>query len=149
MVRTDSFSSVPPHIQPPMAQVPSAIRELISLVPAMFMYSSMVILLFSLIGDHHIFWPSQCALATVLSNFCLAVQSSDQLSRQFDAELRPAIAVGTQLRAFFHLQNHRRKVLFSSFVRLPRVDLKGNSRCGHSRSNGRRELENQSEILVH
>src|SRR6266403_1644722 len=58
MVRMDSLSSVPPHIQPPMAQVPSAIRELIRLVPAMFMYSSMLILLFSLVGDRHISgWP--------------------------------------------------------------------------------------------
>src|SRR5260370_14950474 len=41
----DSFSSVPPHIQPPMAQVPSAIRELTRFVPSMLMYSSMVVLL--------------------------------------------------------------------------------------------------------
>src|SRR5712664_1055757 len=40
MVRMDSFSSVPPHIQPPMAQVPSAIRELTRFVPSMLMYSS-------------------------------------------------------------------------------------------------------------
>src|ERR1700751_3171272 len=42
MVRMDSFSSVPPHIQPPMAQVPSAIRELTIFVPPMSMYSSML-----------------------------------------------------------------------------------------------------------
>src|SRR5580693_8272651 len=35
----DSFSSVPPHIQPPMAHVPSAIRELIKFVSAISMYS--------------------------------------------------------------------------------------------------------------
>src|SRR6267154_1824749 len=40
MVRMDSFSSVPPHIQPPMAQVPIAIRELTRFVPSMLMYSS-------------------------------------------------------------------------------------------------------------
>src|SRR5882762_7350648 len=40
MVRMDSFSSVPPHIQPPMAQVPNAIRELTRFVPSMLMYSS-------------------------------------------------------------------------------------------------------------
>src|SRR6266853_4885867 len=40
MVRMDSFSSVPPHIQPPLAQVPSAIRELTRFVPSMLMYSS-------------------------------------------------------------------------------------------------------------
>src|SRR5216683_6868032 len=45
MVRMDSFSSVPPHIQPPMAQVPSAIRELMRFVPSMLMNSSMVVLL--------------------------------------------------------------------------------------------------------
>src|SRR5271167_2551285 len=42
MVRIDSFSSVPPHIQPPMAQVPSAIREAIRFVPLISMYSNMV-----------------------------------------------------------------------------------------------------------
>src|SRR5580704_6117871 len=42
MVRMDSFSSLPPHIQPPMAQVPSAIRELTRFVPSMLMYSSML-----------------------------------------------------------------------------------------------------------
>src|ERR1700756_1189680 len=45
MVRMDSFSSVPPHIQPPMAQVPSAIRELMIFVPSMLMYSSMLFFL--------------------------------------------------------------------------------------------------------
>src|ERR1700731_801922 len=33
MVETDSDSSVPPHIQPPMAQVPIAMRETFSDVP--------------------------------------------------------------------------------------------------------------------
>src|SRR5260370_29608399 len=42
MVRMDSFSSVPPHIQPPIAQVPSAILELPRFVPSMLMYSSIV-----------------------------------------------------------------------------------------------------------
>src|ERR1700739_1023577 len=44
MVRMDSFSSVPPHIQPPMAHVPSAIRELTRFVPSISMYSIMVVL---------------------------------------------------------------------------------------------------------
>src|SRR5580704_14070118 len=47
MVRMDSFSSVPPHIQPPMAQVPSAIRELIKFVPLISIYSSMSFLVLS------------------------------------------------------------------------------------------------------
>src|SRR6266481_4835272 len=38
----DSFSSVPPHIQPPTAQVPRAIRELLRVVPLILMYSSML-----------------------------------------------------------------------------------------------------------
>src|SRR6266403_404840 len=38
----DSFSSVPPHIQPPTAQVPRAIRELLRVVPLMLMRSSML-----------------------------------------------------------------------------------------------------------
>src|SRR5205807_10052866 len=38
----DSFSSVPPHIQPPTAQVPRAIRELLRVVPLMLMYSSIL-----------------------------------------------------------------------------------------------------------
>src|SRR5712671_7342707 len=38
----DSFSSLPPHIQPPTAQVPRAIRELLRVVPLMLMYSSML-----------------------------------------------------------------------------------------------------------
>src|SRR6266550_8498218 len=42
MVRMDSFSSVPPHIQPPIAQVPSAILELTRFVPSMLMYSIIV-----------------------------------------------------------------------------------------------------------
>src|SRR5258708_264040 len=42
MVRMDSFSSVPPHIQPPIPQVPSAILELTRFVPSMLMYSSIV-----------------------------------------------------------------------------------------------------------
>src|ERR1700730_11942814 len=45
MVRMESFSVVPPHIHPPMAQVPSAIRELIRFVPFIPMYSSIVVLL--------------------------------------------------------------------------------------------------------
>src|ERR1700746_1943837 len=44
MVGMVSFSSFPPHIQPPMAQVPSAIRELTRFVPSILMYSSMVFL---------------------------------------------------------------------------------------------------------
>src|SRR5580765_6855608 len=36
----DSTSSVPPHIHPPMAQVPSAIRELMRFVQSMLMYST-------------------------------------------------------------------------------------------------------------
>src|SRR5271167_1901007 len=36
----DSFSSLPPHIQPPIAQVPSAIREETRLVPLILMYSN-------------------------------------------------------------------------------------------------------------
>ena len=35
MVRIDSVSSVPPHIQPPIAQVPSPMREGASFVPGM------------------------------------------------------------------------------------------------------------------
>src|SRR5439155_1101992 len=62
---------------------------------------------------------------------------------------RPPIALGIQMRSFFHLQNHRRKILLCSFVRLPRIDLKSSARCGHSRPNGSREIENQPEILVH
>ena len=60
-----------------------------------------------------------------------------------------AIAVGTQMRLFFHLQDHGRKILLRSFARLPRVDLKSSTRGGHSRANGSREIQNQPEILVH
>ena len=35
MVRIDLVSSVPPHIQPPIAQVPSPMREGASFVPGM------------------------------------------------------------------------------------------------------------------
>jgi hypothetical protein len=35
IVAIDSASSVPPHIQPPIAQVPSATRDISSDVPAM------------------------------------------------------------------------------------------------------------------
>src|SRR5260370_41327362 len=55
MVRMDSFSSVPPHIQPPMAQVPSAIRELIRCVPLISIYSIMLSFVLS---------PSLVSLAT-------------------------------------------------------------------------------------
>src|SRR5260221_3460020 len=56
---------------------------------------------------------------------------------------------GIQMGIFFHLQNHCREILFSLFVRLPRIDLKCSSRSGHSRSNGSRETENQTKVLVH
>src|SRR5579862_3024421 len=39
MVRIDSASSLPPHIQPPIAQVPRAIRETFIFVPDMIVYS--------------------------------------------------------------------------------------------------------------
>src|SRR5271154_3135478 len=39
IVRIDSVSSVPPHIQPPMAQVPSATREPVRFVPLIGMNS--------------------------------------------------------------------------------------------------------------
>src|SRR5260370_39960713 len=55
MVRMDSFSSVPPPIQPPMAQVPSAIRELIRCVPLISIYSIMLSFVLS---------PSLVSLAT-------------------------------------------------------------------------------------
>src|SRR5229473_7453416 len=55
MVRMDSFSSVPPHIEPPMAQVPSAIRELIRFVPLISIYSCMLSLVLSCS------WVSQAA----------------------------------------------------------------------------------------
>src|SRR5579862_1890911 len=42
----DTFSSVPPHIQPPIAQVPSPIRELLRVVFLMVMYSSIAYFLF-------------------------------------------------------------------------------------------------------
>jgi hypothetical protein len=41
IVAIDSASSVPPHIQPPMAQVPIATRETSSVVPGMRAYSIM------------------------------------------------------------------------------------------------------------
>src|SRR5947209_5304110 len=43
MVRMDSFSSLPPHIHPPMAQVPKPIRELFRLVPLIVVYSKALI----------------------------------------------------------------------------------------------------------
>src|ERR1700719_2140972 len=50
------------------------------------------------------------------------------------------IGAGNQMRIFFHLQNHRRKILLRSFVSLPRVNLES-SPCGrHSRPNRRREI---------
>src|SRR2546429_5223262 len=67
----------------------------------------------------------------------------------FQAEdgIRDVAVTGVQTCAlpicFFHLQNHRRKILLCSFVRLPRIDLKSSARCGHSRPNGSREIENQ------
>src|ERR1700688_2587755 len=47
---------------------------------------------------------------------------------------------GRQMCIFFHLQNHRRKILLRSFVDLPRIDLKSGPRCRHSRANRRREI---------
>src|ERR1700730_17091808 len=58
MVRMDSFSSVPPHIQPPMAQVPSAIRELTRFVPSILMYSSIAFLSHCLVEDRHSVKPA-------------------------------------------------------------------------------------------
>src|ERR1700739_1708765 len=56
----DSFSSVPPHIQPPMAQVPSPIRELTRFVPSMLMYSSTLSLSPSLFGNRRV--PNQATV---------------------------------------------------------------------------------------
>src|SRR5271165_99743 len=67
MVRTDSFSSVPPHIQPPMAQVPSAMRELTRLVSLMLMYSSMLSSLLFI-------WRPLCLLAKPLGIGVRAVE---------------------------------------------------------------------------
>src|SRR5579859_3041889 len=39
MARTASFSSEPPHIQPPIAQVPRAMRDARGVMPAMSRYS--------------------------------------------------------------------------------------------------------------
>src|SRR5438093_3470118 len=39
MVAIDSHSSVPPHIQPPIAQVPSPMRDNSRVVPAIFVVS--------------------------------------------------------------------------------------------------------------
>src|SRR5258707_4492711 len=68
--------------------------------------------------------------------------------RRFGTEVSRPVH-GIQMGMFFHLQNHCRKILFSLFVRLPRIDLKCSSRSGHSRTNGSRETENQTEVLVH
>src|ERR1700733_4312791 len=65
------------------------------------------------------------------------------------AQHRPPIAVGNHMSIFFHLQNHGRKIMLRSLVGLSRIDLKSSSRGGHSCSHGGREIENQSEILVH
>src|SRR5271165_7136335 len=65
-----------------------------------------------------------------------------------DANMGPPVW-RIQMSLLFHLQNHRREILLLSLVRLPRIDLKGSSRSGHSHANGSREMENQPEILVH
>src|SRR4029077_19750502 len=140
MVRMDSFSSVPPHIQPPMAQVPSAIRELTRFVPAMLMYSSMVILSRYLVRDRYI--SSQ---ATVGWHF----SSLNQLLAKSVAGSRPPIVFRNQMSLLFHFQNYRREILFLSLLRLPCISLKSSSSRGHSPSNSSREIENQREILVH
>src|SRR5262245_24707368 len=44
MVRMDSLSSLPPHIQPPMAQVPSAMRALTREVPLIFVNFQHIVL---------------------------------------------------------------------------------------------------------
>src|SRR6267154_342911 len=120
----DTSSSVPPHIQPPMAQVPSATRELTRFVRGISMYSSML--------------PSLSAYLKLVFFW-----------RLIKTESRSSFAVETQMRAFFHLKNYRREILLCSFVRLPRIDLKSSTRCRHLRPKSSRELENQAEILVH
>src|SRR5216684_1050193 len=110
--------------------------------------------------DPSIFWspyrlsPSACSIFT---RFQSASSSSatrldsiplDQLLSR-GAHSNPPFARKIQMGFLFHPQNHCRKILLRSFVRLPRIDLKSSSRCGHSRANGSREIENQPEILVH
>src|SRR5882672_1305021 len=48
MVRIDSLSSVPPHIQPPIAHVPCAIRETFISVPEITVYSICFILCYEM-----------------------------------------------------------------------------------------------------
>src|SRR5260370_196894 len=61
----------------------------------------------------------------------------------------PLIDLKHKWHEFLHLQYQRRKIWLRPFVRLPCIDLKSSSRCGHSRANSRREIKNQPEILVH
>ena len=96
--------------------------------------------------QRHFRWTTERMLSYVhfkLNHFSAIAQDV------IDAGSRPPIAVGTQMRTFFHLQNDRRKILLRSFVRLPRIDLKSSTRCGHSRADSSGELENQPKILVH
>ena len=114
------------------SQVPSAIRELRRFIQSMLMYSSMLVLLVAW-SEIVIFLPRPLWLALYLTKSTTAKSIAGS---------RLPIGVGTQMRAFFHLQNHRRKILLGPFVRLPCINLKGSSRRGHSRANGSREVEN-------
>src|SRR5579863_2710629 len=76
----DSASSVPPHIQPPIAQVPRAIRELTSGVAGILTRSMAVI------------------------SICWAMIFSCLLGRYFSAQTLAASTLEAALRAF-HLLN--------------------------------------------
>jgi hypothetical protein len=65
------------------------------------------------------------------------LQPALSIPHKIDARSPPLIAVGTQMRTFFHLENHRRNILFRSFVRSPRIDLKSSTRCGQVAASSR------------
>src|SRR5712675_2416274 len=101
----DSFSSLPPHIQPPTAQVPRAIRELLRVVPLMLMYSSMLSVSPRLFGNL-VLLPSQatagwrrchrtCELPPAKAMLILLAVSRDPrpCSRSTAARSPPGVAV--------------------------------------------------------
>src|SRR5580704_3060146 len=85
MVATDSRRSVPPHIQPPMAHVPSATRDTFSWVRGIFTNSVSTVGIRALSDD-----DMKCVLL-----IGRAVRSIGQLPSQSPRDCEPTEAMGT------------------------------------------------------
>src|SRR6267154_2717550 len=106
----DSFSSVPPHIQPPTAQVPRAIREALRVVPLMLMYSSMLSVspcLFGILGFLEIHALLQPVNSSALAAWSSGPRTWRIIFRVSRLIVRSAVTIGSPRLVFLFLPDHR------------------------------------------